>query len=262
MIELLLGSGTTNSGILEVNAKTNSGLTALDLLLIFPSEAGDTEITEILRSAGAMRAKDISHPAISSFQSVNQNSAFSTLEICQTEQPKNLVDYFKFQKGRDSPSEARSALLVIAVLVATATFQVGVNPPGGVWQDSYIPDQSNRKAIITKAHYAGESILATASPIAFALFVLFNSIGLSVSLFMIHILTSRFPLQFELQMCIVALYFTYNTALINMSPDEVKLYVVLVTVIPSSLTAVIAKAIRIHAKKMAEFVLARIRRVP
>ncbi|KAF2311659.1 hypothetical protein GH714_025683 [Hevea brasiliensis] len=104
-------------GILEVNAKNNSGLTALDLLLIFPSEAGDTEITEILRGVGAMRAKDISLSPMSSFQSANQNSAFSTPEICQTEQ-SNLVDYFKFKKGRDSPSEARSALLVVAVLVA------------------------------------------------------------------------------------------------------------------------------------------------
>ncbi|KAJ9140046.1 hypothetical protein P3X46_030733 [Hevea brasiliensis] len=237
VIELFLGSRIINSGILEVNAKNNSGLTALDLLLIFPSEAGDTEITEILRGVGPMRAKDISLSPMSSFQSANQNSAFSTPEICQTEQ-SNLVDYFKFKKGRDSPSEAR------------------ISPPGGVWEDSYMPDQSNNtKAIIRKAHYAGESILATSGPIAFALFVLFNTIGLSVSLFMIHILTSRFPLQFELQMCIVAMYFTYNTALINMSPDEMKLYVVLVTVILSSLTPIIAKFIRLHAKKIGEFVV-------
>ena len=66
----------------------------------------------------------------------------------------NLVGYFKFKKGRDSPGETRNALLVIAVLVATATFQVRVNPPGGVWQDNYIPERSNSSSSY-KGHKQG-----------------------------------------------------------------------------------------------------------
>ncbi|EEF51636.1 ankyrin repeat-containing protein, putative [Ricinus communis] len=121
--KLLLGAATIRSGILEVNAKNNSGLTCLDLLLIFPSEAGDAEVIEILRGAGALQAKDISHSPISSFQYVNQITASTSTQItpststasetCQTPHPNNLVNYFKFKKGRDSPSEARSALLVM-----------------------------------------------------------------------------------------------------------------------------------------------------
>ena len=51
----------------------------------------------------------------------------------QLDSRHDFVEYFKFKKGRDSPGETRSALLVVAALVATTSFQFGVNPPGGVW---------------------------------------------------------------------------------------------------------------------------------
>ncbi|CAK7336915.1 unnamed protein product [Dovyalis caffra] len=137
---MLLVTETISSGSLEVNAINHSGLIALDVVRIFPSEAGDGEIVKILQSAGAMRARDIIQSTIPSNQTSTDNSSMP--ERCQSNL-NNLVEYFKFKKGRDSPSEARGTLLVIAVLVATATFQVGINPPGGVWQDTNIPDQKN-----------------------------------------------------------------------------------------------------------------------
>lgn len=109
-------------------------------------------------------------------------------------QPKNLVVYFKFKKGRDSPSNACNVLLVLSALVATATFQVGLTPPGGFWQDGSL---------------AGRSILGSNSEVTFLLFVLFNSIGFSVSLFIITILATNFPLRFELQICMIAMSITY-----------------------------------------------------
>ncbi|KAK9205430.1 hypothetical protein WN943_015697 [Citrus x changshan-huyou] len=59
VIELLLGHQANASQGLEVNAINHSGLTAFDLLLIFPSEAGDREIEEILRSAGDREIEEI-----------------------------------------------------------------------------------------------------------------------------------------------------------------------------------------------------------
>lgn len=53
VIELLLCHSTSSSGMVDVNARNDSGLTALDVLLMFPSEAGDREIAEILLGAGA-----------------------------------------------------------------------------------------------------------------------------------------------------------------------------------------------------------------
>ncbi|KAJ6882671.1 hypothetical protein NC651_029065 [Populus alba x Populus x berolinensis] len=137
VIEILLGSGSVSTGSLEVNAINHTGITALDVILLFPSEAGDREIVEILRSAGAMRARDTVPFTVTNSQTSTDNP--STPERCWSNRD-NLVEYFKFKKDRDSPSEARGTLLVIAVLVATATFQVGVSPPGGLWQDTSIPD--------------------------------------------------------------------------------------------------------------------------
>ncbi|KAH7848987.1 hypothetical protein Vadar_011385 [Vaccinium darrowii] len=48
---------------------------------------------------------------------------------------KNWFKYFQYQKGKDSPGNARNILLIVAALVATVTFQASVSPPGGVWQE-------------------------------------------------------------------------------------------------------------------------------
>ena len=143
--------------------------------------------------------------------------------------PKNLVEYFKFKKGQDSPSDACNVLLVISVLVATATFQVGWTPPGGFWQDGSL---------------AGRSTLGSNSEVTFLLFVLFNSIGFSVSLFIINILTTNFPLRFELQICMIAMFITYNTAVTTTAPNVVKLLIIIFTSALPSMVALLADGVR------------------
>ncbi|XVF54856.1 hypothetical protein PTKIN_Ptkin05aG0214500 [Pterospermum kingtungense] len=172
VIELVLTCKTTPSASFEVNAVNQSGLTALDVLQIFPSEAGDREIAEILQRAGAVRARDVTISPIPSHESDNEviNNSI-TQQRCQR-QTEDLLENFKFKKGRDSPGEARSTLLVIAVLVATATFQVALSPPS----DGYSPDQNNGTTSLYRAHSAGNSILGTSHWSALALFLVFNSI--------------------------------------------------------------------------------------
>ena len=261
VIEFLLGDGSIpGSGVMEVNLMNKTGLTALDVLLIFPSEAGDREIKEILQSAGAKRAQDIAFPPSFGTQSHvafppsfgTRNHALlngtPTVETCPV-QPNNLVDYFRFQRGRDSPGEARSALLVIAVLVATATYQVGLSPPGGVWQDDSRTSQSNSTAT-NKEHFAGQSIFSSLGIISYVIFVLFNSIGFSVSLYMISILTSKFPMHFELQICILAMFFTYNTAIVTISPDNLSTFLIILTSILPLIVPLVAKWVREYVKKI------------
>lgn len=261
VIEFLLGDATIpGSGVTEVNLMNKTGLTALDVLLIFPSEAGDREIKEILHSAGAKRAQDIAFPP-SSFGTQNHArlNSTTTVETCPM-QPNNLVNYFRFHRGRDSPGEARSALLVIAVLVATATYQVGLSPPGGVWQDNSGTNQSNSTAT-NKAHFAGQSIFSSLGIISFGIFVLFNSIGFSVSLYMISILTSKFPMHFELQICLLAMFFTYNTAIITISPDNLKIFLIVLTSILPLTVSLVAKWVREYVKKITKLAADMVNRI-
>lgn len=233
VVELLCSDGATSSGTMEVNAVNQGGLTALDTLAIFPSEAGDREIEEILRNAGANRTREnFLSPALSiQGRSVINNSTTNY-----------LVDYFKFHKERDSPSEVRSALLVIAVLVATATYQVGLSPPGGVWQDDTGPTQNNNN----RTNYAGKSILGTENLVSFGVFAIFNSIGFFVSLFMINTLISKFPLQLELQICMLAMYITYSTAVVFVAPKEISVALTVLTSVLPLILRIIATLVRRH----------------
>ena len=260
VIEFLLGDATIpGSGVTEVNLMNNSGLTALDVLLIFPSEAGDREIKETLHSAGAKRAQDIAFPPPFGTQNHARLNSTTTVETCPM-QPNNLVNYFRFHRGRDSPGEARSALLVIAVLVATATYQVGLSPPGGVWQDNSGTNQSNSTAT-NKAHFAGQSIFSSLGIISFGIFVLFNSIRFSVSLYMISILTRKFPMRFELQICLLAMFFTYNTAIITISPDNLKIFLIVLTSILPLTVCLVAKWVREYVKKITKLAADMVNRI-
>lgn len=257
VIELLLGNG-----LMEVNTMNQSGLTALDVLQIFPSEAGDREIAEILQQSGAVRARDV---MISPSLSCESHNEVTNCPRATTQPKKDkLVEYFKFKKDRDSPSEARSALLVIAILVATATFQVGLSPPRGTWQDSYSPNQNNGTAAtgLLGPHSAGESIMATSSGITFALFVFFNSIGFSMSLYMINIMTSNFPLQFELQICMIAIFFTYNVAMSSIAPSGgVKVFTIVITNVFSAITPLLTKLVKLLLELLKNLVANIIHRV-
>ncbi|XP_004309014.1 PREDICTED: ankyrin repeat-containing protein At2g01680-like [Fragaria vesca subsp. vesca] len=227
---LLAINGTSTPATLDVNSVNQSGLTALDLLLIFPSGAGDLEIDSILRGSGALRARDIVHTnhnhTVLSIPDESQHSL-------QTD-PKNLVEYFKFRRGRDSPDDARNALLVVAVLVATATYETALNPPGGLWPDTNLSKN-------------GTEPLQGYNLAYFFIGAVYNSIGFSVSLYIINILTTNFPLRLELQVCIGGMYATYINALVAISPDLIQSYVlfVLVFVLVPLLPMVVLLAVRL-----------------
>ncbi|KAK5817637.1 hypothetical protein PVK06_022564 [Gossypium arboreum] len=141
----------------------------------------------------------------------------------------------------ETPSEAHGSSLIIAVLVTTATFHVGLSPPGGTCQDSYFPNPNNGTSG-GEAHIAGTSIMGTNSEVTFALFMVFNSMDFSMSLSMINILTSKFPLQFELQICLVALFFTYNTAMTCIAPSSIRDITIIMKSVLSSIILTLTSA--------------------
>ncbi|OWM75129.1 uncharacterized protein LOC116209059 [Punica granatum] len=120
---------------------------------------------------------------------------------------RSWFKYFQYDEGRDSPSEARNVLLVIATLIAAVTFQAGVNPPGGVWQDN------------DKGHKAGQAIYAS-QEIAFYVFLVSNTLALSTSILVIVSLTYRFPFHFEVWVATASMIVTYASAIFAVTPNE------------------------------------------
>ncbi|XP_048440073.1 uncharacterized protein LOC125477161 [Pyrus x bretschneideri] len=52
------------------------------------------------------------------------------------ESASKLLKHFQYNPERDSETDVRNVLLVVAALITAATFTAGLNPPGGVWQET------------------------------------------------------------------------------------------------------------------------------
>ncbi|KAK9273664.1 hypothetical protein L1049_018474 [Liquidambar formosana] len=161
------------------------------------------------------------------------------------ENNENWFRFFQFEKGRDSPSDARNVLLVIAALIAAVTFQAGVSPPGGVWQDNSPKNE-------TDPHTAGRAIYASDGT-AFYVFLISNTLALSTSILVLVSLTYRFPFHFEVFVATVSMMVTYGSAIFAVTPrpDTKYRYVLLAAALPYILRCLIQmfKKYRIKVKE-------------
>ncbi|KAI3683169.1 hypothetical protein L1987_83669 [Smallanthus sonchifolius] len=204
---------------MELSSLNKSGLTPLDMLQMFQSEAGDREIEEILIKTGALKAVNLQSPAFT--QQERPNHHHTRPHERPRSPAKKLLDYFKYNNLNDSPSMVRSTLLVIVILITAATYQPALSPPGGFWQDDSVPSSAASNTTATnKPHTAGQAIMLTHNPIAFGIFLFINSVGFFMSLHMILVLTPAFPLRMELHILIFALSTTYSACMNAIAPNS------------------------------------------
>uniref|UniRef100_A0A0D9XI43 PGG domain-containing protein n=1 Tax=Leersia perrieri TaxID=77586 RepID=A0A0D9XI43_9ORYZ len=76
--------------------------------------------------------------------------------------------------------KARDLVMLLATLVASITYQAGLDPPGGLWPDD------------RDGHMGGDSVLLTTHPTRYKVFFYSNSAAFVVSLVVIMMVESRF----------------------------------------------------------------------
>ncbi|KAH1056834.1 hypothetical protein J1N35_034899 [Gossypium stocksii] len=131
----------------EVNGLNANGLTAMDVLAQSRRGLKDFDIAGSLRDAGALRAAEILHWKTETTPLIAQNVA--------TNQPGTECQWVqKNYKKEDWLTRKRDSLMVVASLMATMSFQAGLTPPGGLWQDDFTGTGTER------SHEAGHSIIA------------------------------------------------------------------------------------------------------
>lgn len=133
-------------------------------------------------------------------------------------------DALKPKKDRMWLDNQRTSLMVVASLIATMAFQVGINPPGGVWQD-----QKSFPNADGGPHDAGTSIWSHGNKIkANNQLLISNTIGLISSLSVILLLISGLPckryflpfLRFILWIAVTATTVTYLFSVNKLTPKR------------------------------------------
>ncbi|XP_062099784.1 ankyrin repeat-containing protein BDA1-like [Humulus lupulus] len=247
---LLLLSRSTK---LEINARNSRGLTAMDIIDIQILENPiDIQLKETLQQAtgATLNRSSSSHDHNSSNVVV---SNINQLQEFEADQKEDWIKYFRYKRRRDSPSDTRNALLVVATLIATVTFQAGVNPPNSFSttkstnierkvnadddNNSYtllhIPDVITPSPVEQEMPYIpGKSlpftigfgaVLANLGTLAASEMFLFgNSLGLTASLNVIIYLTAGFPFQRELHISIYSMMFAYGWSVQGLQSENNK----------------------------------------
>ncbi|XP_059440196.1 uncharacterized protein LOC132172667 [Corylus avellana] len=146
---------------------------------------------------------------------------------------KNLIipTYLPCLQHEELPNEIRNVLLVAVALIAAVTFQAGVAPPGGVWQD----DKAGPGGI-----YAGQAIYSS-QPVAFHFFLICNTLAFSSSIFLLLSLTFGYPFFLEVLVATFSMSGTYAAAIFSVTPYETGKFrlIALVAALPIVIRAVI-----------------------
>ncbi|KAJ0106285.1 hypothetical protein Patl1_19421 [Pistacia atlantica] len=140
---------------MNVNRKNGKGLTALDIFYDLQPSL-NPEVKRILLGATAKRASQLNPgPNIKTRLFLNLLGAknYSLVDYLCGELASAEVLIRKMGLAdriiSKIPLEVQNVVLVVAILIATATYQATLSPPGGFWQDDGGPTKNNTAVIKT-----------------------------------------------------------------------------------------------------------------
>ncbi|KAE8075675.1 hypothetical protein FH972_014369 [Carpinus fangiana] len=198
-----------------VNVSNKSGLTALAVSDVIQQmvmgEPTDYMIRDLLLCAGALRASELEHidTAHVHHRQISVRAAPPPQALWQFLLHEiSHLNPWRFWKTlakevKKSPPQTRNALLVVAVLIATITYQAIRNPPNGI----YIGDYSENANIADNLQ-------------EFIPFMVPNSIAFFVSLAVIVLFMDEFPLKALLGIAVRCMAASYLCGLFLIGPTS------------------------------------------
>ncbi|KAG6721298.1 hypothetical protein I3842_03G106900 [Carya illinoinensis] len=225
----------------EANAINRIGNTALDVLQLGHRDFKSLNIQDMLMAAGVRRSKDLNSLDLltttlrherTAARSIN-NEAHEPSPAAQSRFKKwwayfclcGWVKHFK-RRGRSNwVVETRGTLMLVATVIATVTFQAGINPPGGVWQ------QDCQDTKYGNANCTGKAIFSDINPYVYQFFLSFNTTSLVAALSVVLLITLGIPKRSQLFLWLLTLsmliavtfmLYTYFLAVYLVTSEAVK----------------------------------------
>ncbi|XVE98122.1 hypothetical protein REPUB_Repub03eG0078100 [Reevesia pubescens] len=172
---------------LDVNAVNSYKLKALDILQKGPKQSNDQEFVQMLHLASMPKPDNQALP--------EQSQANDQAVIDVDTKAKDLTSKKDTTNSFEWLGEMRRGIMVMAVLIATVTFEVALNPPGGIWQDEGPAGPNLTSLMHSHSHRPGKSIAGETSPNSLTWFLVWDSIGFLASMSIIVVLTSPSKLK-------------------------------------------------------------------
>ncbi|KAM7515705.1 hypothetical protein LguiA_005288 [Lonicera macranthoides] len=180
VIEYVLSTSTE----LKINMVNAKGFTASDVIAQMPTDFKTRQVHELLVKAGTKRGElfamghEISTP----------------VSVTVPPKPPSIrgpKSQHKIKNIKKMLKRKLDMLLMAATVIATMSYQAGLNPPGGVSDDQKIVMKSNGETVTVQA---GTSIIAAVAPKYFFLFWMFNTASFIGSISIILLVMSGLPL--------------------------------------------------------------------
>ncbi|WCJ25760.1 Ankyrin repeat family protein [Euphorbia peplus] len=223
--ESLVTYNKSNPGMLEVNAVNEKSQTAMDIAQFFNHQHIEQLLGQI---------------------TVNENRNLEIEDVLATNVSEEEIHYsekyLKFDSRKTSPEKTRTDLLVMAALMAVATYLAVLSPPGGA-------DNKTGIALLSKHEFR------------YVWFMLGNTAMFFISMYMIKVIMHGYPYFWDFYVGILAMESPYSATIVSITPSgNIRVFFLVFCIVMPIVIPIVVSLLREIIKRREQRRLARNRR--